>query len=124
MCGVQATGAAAECHALVLWFDTEFSARFCKEQPLVLSTSPQAQPTHWAQTVLALRHPVTLSATAVREKGGGEGSAASLRGRVSFGRSDKHRCLDISLECQAFSAQGAPVGPPQTQLYSIKTAGS
>lgn len=122
--GVQATVAAAECHALVLWFDTEFSARFCREQPLVLSTSPQAQPTHWAQTVLALRHPVTLSATAVQEKGGGEGSAASLRGRVSFGRSDKHRCLDISLECQAFSAQGAPVGPPQTQLYSIKTAGS
>ncbi len=121
MCAnAQATGAAAECHALVLWFDTEFSARFCKEQPGLLSTSPLTQQTHWAQTILTLREPVLLQTQAAAAGGG----AASLRGRLSFGRSDKHRCLDISLECQAYSAQGAPVGSLQTQLYSIATAGN
>lgn len=43
--------APASCVGLVVWFDTEFSARFCKEAPVVLSTSPDAPPTHWAQTL-------------------------------------------------------------------------
>ncbi|CAL8467117.1 g6653 [Coccomyxa elongata] len=123
------TGPAAECHALVLWFDTEFSGRFCKEQPAVLSTSPHSTQTHWAQTILTLRQPIALQAPAeaglaAAGAGPADAAAAALRGRISFGRSDKHRCLDISLECQAFSAHGAPVGPLQTQLYSIATAGS
>lgn len=37
-------------HALVLWFDTEFSDRFCKEKPVLLTTSPHEGQTHWAQT--------------------------------------------------------------------------
>ena len=49
-----------EAHALVLWFDTEFSARSCAERPVTLSTSPHAPQTHWAQTVLTLRQPVLL----------------------------------------------------------------
>ena len=36
---------------MVVWFDTEFSARFCAERPVVLSTSPHAPATHWAQTL-------------------------------------------------------------------------
>lgn len=36
---------------MVVWFDTEFSARFCTERPVVLSTSPHAPATHWAQTL-------------------------------------------------------------------------
>lgn len=132
MCAcVQADGAAVECHALVLWFDTEFSARFCREQQVLLTTSPLSTQTHWAQTILTLRQPITLqpptgaaAVSAAAELPRSTGAAASLRGRISFGRSDKHRCLDISLECQALSAQGAPVGPLQTQLYSIATAGS
>ena len=40
-----------ECHGVVVWFDTEFSARFCKDRPVVLSTSPHAPATHWAQTL-------------------------------------------------------------------------
>ena len=138
MCGyAQATGPPVVCHALVLWFDTEFSARFCKEQPVVLSTSPHTTQTHWAQTILTLRQPIALQAPAAAQSAAagagravppaGDGqpeAAAALRGRISFGRSDKHRCLDISLECQAFSAHGAPLGPLQTRLYSIATAGS
>ena len=42
-------------HAVVLWFDTHFSERFCAQLPVTLSTSPHAPPTHWAQTVLMLR---------------------------------------------------------------------
>ena len=42
-------------HAVVLWFDTHFSERFCAQHPVTLSTSPHAPPTHWAQTVLTLR---------------------------------------------------------------------
>ncbi len=42
-------------HAIVLWFDTHFSERFCAQHPVTLSTSPHAPPTHWAQTVLMLR---------------------------------------------------------------------
>lgn len=39
------------CYGVVVWFDTEFSPRFCKEAPCTLTTSPMAEPTHWAQTV-------------------------------------------------------------------------
>ena len=40
---------------MVIWFDVEFSKRFCSQQPVTLSTSPFAPSTHWAQTVLPLR---------------------------------------------------------------------
>jgi protein arginine N-methyltransferase 3 len=50
-----------EVAALVLWFDVEFSARFCKEHPVTLSTSPRAPVTHWAQALLPLASPVVLS---------------------------------------------------------------
>ena len=59
---LQCDGAAngADCHALVMWFDADFSDRVCKESPVTLTTSPHAPPTHWAQTVLTLRTPVYL----------------------------------------------------------------
>ena len=34
------------CHGIVLWFDTGFTDRFCKEKPVVLSTSPCSTPIH------------------------------------------------------------------------------
>lgn len=43
-----------ECHAFVVWFDVEFSNRFCKRNAVKLSTSPFAKQTHWAQTLLPL----------------------------------------------------------------------
>ena len=50
-----AAAAGTPCHAIVLWFDTHFSARFCAEHPVTLSTSPHEPPTHWAQTVLMFK---------------------------------------------------------------------
>ena len=50
-CNTCIAASAVECHGLVVWFDTEFSARFCAERPVVLSTSPHAPATHWAQTL-------------------------------------------------------------------------
>ena len=49
------------CHGIVLWFDTEFSARFCEEAPVTLSTSPHERQTHWAQTMLHFPEPVALA---------------------------------------------------------------
>lgn len=50
-----ASTAGGACHALVLWFDTHFSERFCADHPVTLSTSPHEPPTHWAQTVLMFK---------------------------------------------------------------------
>lgn len=115
---------AAACHALVLWFDADFSARACAAAPVSLSTSPLEPQTHWAQTVLALRHPVALCGPAgggqdVGGPGGGQdmggpGGGALLRGRLSVARSPKHRSLDISLE---LPAQGG--APAQVMMYSV-----
>ncbi|WIA42932.1 hypothetical protein OEZ86_008845 [Tetradesmus obliquus] len=81
------SGDSIEVAALVLWFDVEFSARFCKEQPVTLSTSPHAPVTHWAQALLPLASPVTLR------------PGQSLSCRLSMARSRaRHRSLDISLE--------------------------
>lgn len=55
-CVVQSCSGPQECHAFVLWFDTDFSLRFCKEHPVKLSTSPYTPQTHWCQTVLVLRY--------------------------------------------------------------------
>ena len=52
---VQSSSGPQECHAFVLWFDTDFSARFCKDRAVKLSTSPYTPQTHWCQTVLVLR---------------------------------------------------------------------
>jgi protein arginine N-methyltransferase 3 len=88
---------AADCSCVVLWFDTEFSPRFCRDKAVVLSTSPAAAPTHWMQAVLPLRSPVALPA-------GGR-----LACRLSVARSPaRHRALDVSLEYGAAGPMGAP----------------
>lgn len=102
------------CHALVLWFDADFSARACAAAPVQLSTSPLEPQTHWAQTVLALRHPVTLGRTAGGGQGSGVPGGGTLHGRLSVARSPKHRSLDISLE---LPAQGG--APAQVMMYSV-----
>ncbi len=102
-------------HAIVLWFDTEFSPRFCKEQSVVLTTSPHAPQTHWYQTVLQLRQPLAAQHSAGAQQPG----QAILQGRISCARGGEHRCLDISLECVGLDSKGQSIGEPQTQLYSI-----
>ena len=129
----------ATCHALVLWFDADFSARVCAAAPVRLSTSPLGEPTHWAQAVLALRHPVALGRAGAQQAteapsaahappdgqgplcdaaGRGEpgpaGGGAALAGRLSVARGPTHRSLDISLELAA--SGGAPA---QVMMYSV-----
>lgn len=55
------SGPVQQCHAIVLWFDTDFSSRHCKDAPVKLSTSVYEPPTHWAQTVLLLKESVVLA---------------------------------------------------------------
>ncbi|KAG8391100.1 hypothetical protein BUALT_Bualt01G0152700 [Buddleja alternifolia] len=49
------------CYGIVLWFDTGFTKRFCREKPVNLSTSPYDPSTHWSQTILTFREPIAIS---------------------------------------------------------------
>lgn len=55
--------ASTGCYGIVLWFDTDFSPRFCRETPVVLSTTPHRPPTHWQQVLLTFRTPIFLRGT-------------------------------------------------------------
>ena len=127
-----------ECHAIVLWFDTDFSARHCTEMPVRLSTSPREPATHWAQTVLVLQEPVTLCCMAGSEAGPAgatdsssmaspppplpKATAPCLSGRVSMVRNRfKHRFLDISLEYRAQLSDGRVV--QHTTMYTMSVSG-
>ena len=90
----------------MLWFDTLFSERFCKEHPVELSTSPNAPLTHWVQTVLLLKQPVLMAPAATAA--GAPGLAVALTGQVSMARSKQtHRSLDIVLRYTAQYADGS-----------------
>jgi protein arginine N-methyltransferase 3 len=105
-----------ECAALVLWFDTLFSEKVCKQRPVELSTSFDQPPTHWAQTVLVLPQPVAVAAST---EGDGDRVAVALKGRLSMARrAGAHRCLDISVEYSAVWADGGEA-ERCTQLYSM-----
>ncbi|CAD5322812.1 unnamed protein product [Arabidopsis thaliana] len=101
------------CHGVVLWFDTGFTSRFCKENPTVLSTSPYTPPTHWAQTILTFQEPISVAPASVlsgndrREAIGTEECPASIiHLRVSVARAHEHRSIDISLEATGLSSKG------------------
>ncbi|CAN6810320.1 unnamed protein product [Brassica oleracea] len=101
------------CHGVVLWFDTGFTDRFCKENPTVLSTSPYTPPTHWAQTVLTFQEPISLAPDTVlsgADRSGAIGTeespASSIHLRVSVARASEHRSIDVSLEATGVSLNG------------------
>ena len=100
------------CHAIVLWFDTPFSERFCSQCPVVLSTSPMTALTHWAQTVLVLGSPVDLAAGSV------------LLGRLSFARSKQHRSVDISIELTPQTADGVKQATVTSSYVMAVSTGS
>ena len=76
-----------EVAALVVWFDTIFSERFCPVEEVTLTTSPRAPQTHWAQTLLTLPEAVAL------------GADEALKCRLAFDQhSEDYRGLDIVLE--------------------------
>jgi protein arginine N-methyltransferase 3 len=103
-----------ECSCIVLWFDTEFSERFCTASPQVLSTSPHSKATHWAQTVLPLKQVLQMT----NNPGKGD-TSVGMMGRISMSRQQKyHRTLDISLEYAPMYSNGT-VGPTCTHIYSI-----
>jgi protein arginine N-methyltransferase 3 len=119
--GASTSGSARDIAAIVLWFDTDFSARFCKDTPVVLSTAPTAPVTHWVQTVLPLPAAVPLAAAGSAGEGG---AAARIVGRLSMARShSKHRQLDISVEYCGQGAAGEPVTGQQVAVFSLDVIG-
>ena len=97
-------------YGIVLWFDTEFSSRFCRENPVVLSTSPKEPKTHWVQTALHFPEPLVLDNT----------SASGIKGRISMAKSTEHvRGYDISLESYPIDPSGKACGKVQTRLYRL-----
>ncbi|KAJ4841081.1 hypothetical protein Tsubulata_048258 [Turnera subulata] len=99
------------CYGVVLWFDTGFTTRFCKEAPAVLSTSPYTPKTHWSQTILTFQEPIAVafgrdSADGSAAVGTDACPAARLCQRISIARASQHRSIDISLETVAISHDG------------------
>lgn len=99
------------CYGIVLWFETGFTSRFCKETPTVLSTSPYSPRTHWSQTILTFQEPIAMtSAEAITGDVGIIGTeqspAARISSRISIARSSVHRSIDISMETAGISADG------------------
>lgn len=112
------------CYGVVLWFDTGFTTRFCRDTPAVLSTSPYTPKTHWSQTILTFREPIAIGFG--EENGtkpetiGTEGyPAVKIDLRVSIVRSTEHRSIDISMEAAGVSPDGRRRTWP-AQLFSLQ----
>ncbi|KVH93500.1 probable protein arginine N-methyltransferase 3 [Cynara cardunculus var. scolymus] len=106
--GIEST--VTKCYGIVLWFETSFTSRFCKEMPTVLSTSPYTPPTHWSQTLLTFREPISLSKMLVNGSSSTVGTdvapAVKIDSRISIARGVEHRSIDISLEVTAIGFDG------------------
>lgn len=137
-----AGGTPRGCYGVALWFDTDFSPRFCKETPVVLSTTPWGPPTHWQQVLLTFRTPIFLAPgtpqadpsplqaptapatgaglwrTASGPLGTPQQPAQSMHCRLSVGPGLKHRSLDFSIEVAAVGANGHRKGFP-AQIFTI-----
>lgn len=106
------------CYGVVLWFETGFTERFCRDKPVVLSTSPYGPSTHWSQTVLTFREPIALAKSCAGKEvapiGTNDSPAAKIHCRISIVRATQHRSIDISLELTAISSDGRRRSwPPQ-----------
>lgn len=106
------------CYGVVLWFETSFTKRFCREKPVVLSTSPYGPSTHWSQTILTFREPIAMASRCVGKEVGPIGSndspAARIHARISIVRASQHRSIDISMELTGIGSDGRKRSwPPQ-----------
>nr|XP_043624444.1 probable protein arginine N-methyltransferase 3 [Erigeron canadensis] len=113
-----------KCYGVALWFDTSFTGRFCKEKPTVLSTSPYTPPTHWSQTLLTFREPISLASNmSVNETSSMVGSeikpAIKIDLRISIARGVEHRTIDISLEVTAIGFDGQKRKWP-VQMFNMR----
>ena len=72
------------CHAFVTYFECAFTS---VHKPIIFSTSPHAQYTHWKQTIFYLREPITMC------------TGEELSGTLSCAPNDRNaRDLDISIK--------------------------
>uniref|UniRef100_A0A0A8Y1H4 Probable protein arginine N-methyltransferase 3 n=1 Tax=Arundo donax TaxID=35708 RepID=A0A0A8Y1H4_ARUDO len=111
------------CYGIVLWFDTGFTVRFCKEKPVVLSTSPFSTPTHWSQTIFTFEEPIAMAKeeyllSSSASVGTDECPAVMIRSRISIVRASEHRSIDISFETTAISSDGRKRGWP-VQIFNL-----
>ncbi|KAF7824750.1 putative protein arginine N-methyltransferase 3 [Senna tora] len=112
------------CYGVVLWFETGFTSRFCREAPAVLSTSPYKPKTHWSQTILTFKEPIAMGS---EKANGGKLAAigtevypaAKIDLRISIVRSTEHRSIDISLEVFGIGADGRRRSWP-AQFFSLQ----
>lgn len=111
------------CYGIVLWFETGFTSRFCKEMSTVLSTSPYTPKTHWSQTILTFREPIAMASS----KFAAEGSAAvgtdacpasKMLLRISIAHGTQHRSIDISLETAGVGPNGQKRSWP-VQMFNL-----
>lgn len=91
------------CHALVAYFNCEFSKTHTK---IKFSTGPKSEYTHWKQTVFYLKAPVTLC------------KGEKMTGTIDVRRNQKNkRDLDITLESKAV---GKHQSCDEKQLYRLR----
>ncbi|GMI83307.1 protein arginine methyltransferase 3, ARABIDOPSIS THALIANA PROTEIN ARGININE METHYLTRANSFERASE 3 [Hibiscus trionum] len=114
---------ATSCYGVVLWFDTGFTNRFCKEMPTVLSTSPYTPKTHWSQTILTFWEPISVAsrefaAEESADVGTGACPASKILLRISIARATQHRCIDISLETAGVCTDGRKRSWP-AQIFNL-----
>ncbi|XP_043692273.1 probable protein arginine N-methyltransferase 3 [Telopea speciosissima] len=111
------------CYGIILWFETGFTDRFCKEMPTVLSTSPYTPKTHWSQTIFTFREPIAMATG----KHDADGMAAvgteacpviRIESRISIVRAAEHRSIDISLETMGISSNGRKRSWP-AQIFNL-----
>lgn len=111
------------CYGIVLWFETGFTSRFCKEMETVLSTSPYTPKTHWSQTILTFREPIAIASSKFTAKGSAAVGtdaypALKILLRISIARATEHRCIDISLETAGVGANGQKRSWP-VQMFNL-----
>lgn len=100
------------CYGVVLWFDTGFTPRFCKETPSVLSTSPYTPKTHWSQTIFTFLEPIAMApGKPYVDKSAAVGTdacpASRIHLRISIARAvEHHRSIDISIETSGVDLDG------------------
>lgn len=111
------------CFGVVLWFETGFTSRFCKEMPAVLSTSPYTPKTHWLQTILTFKEPIAVtSGKSNIDKSAAVGTeacpAVRIPLRISIARASQHRNIDISLETAGVDPHGRKRNWP-VQIFNL-----
>ncbi|XP_072976570.1 probable protein arginine N-methyltransferase 3 [Typha angustifolia] len=111
------------CYGIVLWFETGFTSRFCKETPALLSTSPYSPKTHWSQTIFTFKEPIAMTAAkSITNSSAAIGSkecpATTIRSRISIARSSEHRSIDVSMETTGISSTGRKHSWP-VQIFNL-----